>query len=103
MGKFIINQILSSKKSLIDIGFFRIRQGAEVDVVISKGTKGLACAEIKYSNQLHISKGNMQAFKDLKAPDNFVVTPSSDKFYHKKDFMMIPLKNFIIEILPNIS
>lgn len=100
---FVINQILSTKKPSLDIGFFRTHQGAEVDVVIAKGLKVLACAEIKYSNNPKISKGNIQAFKDLNAPVNFVITPSSANFYLKENIMVTSVKHFIIEILPHIS
>jgi uncharacterized protein len=34
--------------------------------------------EVKYYNSSQLTKGNFLAFADLKAPMNYVITPSSD-------------------------
>jgi len=82
---FVINQILATKKSSIDLYFYRTHQGTEIDVVLTKGIKTLACAEIKFSNSPKISRGNIQAFRDLRAPANFIITPSSDTYLIKEN------------------
>jgi hypothetical protein len=100
---FVINQILATKKSSIDLYFYRTHQGTEIDVVLTKGIKTLACAEIKFSNSPKISRGNIQAFRDLRAPDNFIITPSSDTYLIKENIRVCSVRHFIVEILPDIS
>jgi uncharacterized protein len=97
---FVINQILALKMNQIDLFFYRTHQGTEADLVITRGLKVVAAAEIKYSNSPILTKGNFQAFDDLNAPLNFVITPSSDDFLYKENIRVCSLKSFINNYLP---
>lgn len=97
---FVINQINAIKNDKISIFFYRTHQGAEVDVVFTKGLKVVATAEIKYSNSPQLTKGNFIAIEDLKAPVNYVITPSSDDYLIKKNVRVCSLKTFIFNYLP---
>lgn len=97
---FVINQILALKKKRVDIYFYRTHHGAEVDLVFTKGFMVVATAEIKYSNSPHLTKGNFFAFDDLKAPINYVITPSSDDYLIKDNIKVCSLKSFIYDYLP---
>ncbi|MBN1985786.1 MAG: ATP-binding protein [Prolixibacteraceae bacterium] len=97
---FVINQILALKKKRVDIYFYRTHHGAEVDLVFTKGVMVVATAEIKYSNSPHLTKGNFFAFDDLKAPINYVITPSSDDYLIKDNIKVCSLKSFIYDYLP---
>jgi len=97
---FVINQILALKKNRIDIYFYRTHHGAEVDLVFTKGFIVVATAEIKYSNAPQLTKGNFFAFDDLKAPINYVITPSSDDYLIKDNIKVCSLKSFISDYLP---
>jgi len=99
---FVINQILALKKNQIDLYFYRTHHGAEVDLVFTKGLTVVATAEIKYSNSPQLTKGNYLAFEDLKAPINYVITPSSDDYYFKERVRVCSLLTFISNYLPNI-
>jgi len=96
---FVINQITSVKKAKLDLYFYRTHNGAEVDLVFTNGLTVVATAEIKYSNSPHLSKGNFQAFADLDAPINFVITPSSDDYISKEHIRVCSLKTFITSYL----
>lgn len=100
---FVINQILGIKKPLIDLYFYRTHHGAEVDLVFTKGLTVVGCAEIKYSNSPQLTKGNFNAFEDLNAPENYVITPSSDDFLLNDRIRVCSLKTFITNYLPAIS
>lgn len=100
---FVINQITALKEEFTDIYFYRTHNGAEVDLVFTKGLKVIATAEIKYSNSPHLTKGNMNAIEDLKAPNNYVITPSSDDYSIKKDIRVCSLNSFIHNYLPTLS
>lgn len=97
---FVINQILSLKRNQIDLYFYRTHHGAEVDLVFTKGLTVVATAEIKYSNSPQLSRGNFQAFDDLAAPVNYVITPSSDDYIFKERVRVCSLKAFISSYLP---
>jgi len=98
---FVINQILALKKNQIDLYFYRTHHGAEVDLVFTKGLTVVATAEIKYSNSPQLTKGNFQAFDDLNAPMNYVITPSSDDYLFKERIRICSLKAFIANYLPS--
>jgi hypothetical protein len=97
---FVVNQLMALKKNQIELYFYRTHQGTEVDLVFTKGLKVVATAEIKYSNSPQMSKGNYLAFEDLKAPVNFVITPSSDDYLFRHDIRICSLKTFILTYLP---
>jgi len=97
---FVVNQLMALKKNQIELYFYRTHQGTEVDLVFTKGLKVVATAEIKYSNSPQLSKGNYLAFEDLKAPVNFVITPSSDDYLFRQDIRICSLKTFISTYLP---
>ncbi|MFY9153864.1 MAG: DUF4143 domain-containing protein, partial [Prolixibacteraceae bacterium] len=99
---FVINQLFAIKKPQIDLYFYRTHHGAEVDLVFAKGLTVVGCAEIKYSSSPQLSKGNFNAFEDLNAPLNFVITPSSDDFLIKDRIRICSLKTFISNYLPAI-
>lgn len=96
---FVVNQLLALKKNQIDLYFYRTHQGTEVDLVFTKGLTVVATAEIKYSNSPQLTKGNFQAFDDLNAPMNYVITPSSDDYIFKERIRICSLKAFIANYL----
>jgi predicted AAA+ superfamily ATPase len=92
---FVYNQILALKSSSIDLYFYRTHQGTEVDLVFTRGFTVIATADIKYSNSPKLTKGNFQAFTDLDAPMNYVITPSSDDYLFKERIRVCSLRAFI--------
>ncbi|MBV5349417.1 ATP-binding protein [bacterium] len=97
---FVVNQLLALKKNPVDLYLYRTHQGTEVDLVFTKGLTVVATAEIKYSNSPQLTKGNFQAFDDLNAPMNYVITPSSDDYLFKERVRICSLKAFIVNYLP---
>jgi len=96
---FVFCQILATKPSNIDLYFYRTHQGTEVDLVFTKGLQVVATAEIKYSNSPQLTKGNFQAFDDLNAPMNYVITPSSDDYLFKERIRVCSPRVFILNYL----
>ncbi len=97
---FVFNQLLALKPSSMDLYFYRTHQGTEVDLVFTRGLTVIATAEIKYSNSPQLTKGNYQAFYDLNAPINYVITPSSDDYLFKERVRICSLQAFITKYLP---
>lgn len=97
---FVVNQITSLKADNLEIFFYRTHNGAEADLVFVKGVTVVATAEVKYSNSPILSKGNYQAFEDLAAGMNYIITPSSDNFLSKENIRICSLKTFLTKYLP---
>ncbi len=100
---FVFNQITAIKKNHLSLFFYRTHHGSEIDLVFTKGLTVVATAEIKYSNSPHLTKGNLLAFEDLKAPLNYVITPSSDDYLYKENIRVCSLKTFIFSYLPTLN
>lgn len=49
-----------------------------------------------------LTKGNYVALKDLNAPVNYVITPSSDDYFFKERIRICSLRAFISKYLPNL-
>jgi uncharacterized protein len=96
---FVFNQVLALKPDGIDLYFYRTHHGAEVDLVFARGYSVVATAEVKYSNSPQLTKGNFHAFEDLKAPINYVITPSSEDFLMKEKIRVCSLKKFLVKYL----
>jgi uncharacterized protein len=73
-----------------------------VDLVFARGYTVVATAEVKYSNSPQLTKGNFQAFDNLKAPMNYAITPSSDGFMMKENVRACSLKSFLFYYLANL-
>lgn len=99
---FVLNQISATKPDGVDLYFYRTHQGTEVDLVFTRGITVLATAETKYSNSPQITKGNYQAFNDLKSPINYVITPSSDDFQFNKNVRVCSMHTFLFNYLPSL-
>lgn len=96
---FVLNQFLAILPNGIDVYFYRTHHGAEVDFVLTQGLKVIATAEAKFSNSPQLTKGNFQAFDDLNAPINYVITPSSADYLIKERVRVCSLQVFIEKYL----
>jgi uncharacterized protein len=98
---YAIEQVSYHKQSNTDTYFYRTQTGAEVDLVLVKANKPIACIEIKYSNAPKPAKGFFIGKNDLQAAKSFIVTPSSDT-YPYRDAMVCSLQDFITNHLPQL-
>jgi predicted AAA+ superfamily ATPase len=77
---YVIEQIQQVLPEELKLYYYRTHQGAESDLVIVKGTKPIACIEIKYTSQPKLLKGFRIAVDDLNTENNFIITPKSDTY-----------------------
>jgi uncharacterized protein len=96
---FCIQQIIASLPGNMKLFFYRTQDGAECDLVFEKGGKVVFSGEIKFSNAPVISKGTYIAWDDLKAEQNFVITPGSDDFPINENTRICSLFSFISNYL----
>jgi predicted AAA+ superfamily ATPase len=100
---YVIEQIIQLLPRTIQPYYYRTHDGSEVDLVLIKGIKPIACIEIKYSTSPTVSKGLTESIKDLNSKHNFIVTPSKENSYFiNKQVEVVGLTSFLADILPNI-
>ncbi len=72
---YVVQQILSALPSRVSPYFYRSKDGAEVDLVLVKGSQPYLTVEVKLSEKPALSKGYRNAIGDVNAPMNIIVTP----------------------------
>jgi hypothetical protein len=100
---YVIEQIISLLPNNIQPYYYRTQDGAEVDLVLVKGIKPIACIEIKYSETPSLSRGLAESIKDLKTKNNYVITTGNDQIWPiNKWINAVGLRSFLTDILPKI-
>lgn len=93
---YVIEQIIQLLPHTIQPFFYRTHDGSEMDLVLVKGIKALACIEIKLTHSPSLTKGMTESLKDLECKHNFIVTPSPDASYPlNKQVIAVGLQEFL--------
>ncbi|MEX2596598.1 MAG: ATP-binding protein [Salibacteraceae bacterium] len=96
---FVVDQIISVLGDEYDYTFYRTHQGSECDLVILKGGKPHLCIEIKYTSAPVPTRGMLQAFEDLGAKKNYIITPMSESYRITENIEVRSLKGFLDEVI----
>lgn len=99
---FVMNQVFALKSRDIDILFYRTQTGVEMDMVLVRGLKPVACAEIKFTSVPKISRGMTTALQDLQTRNNFIITPYSDEYRIREDITVCNISDFLKKHLDEI-
>ncbi len=70
------------------------------DLVLLRGNKPLLAIEIKYTSAARISRGLTQAFSDIRASENFIITPGTKDYLVREDVRVCSLPTFLQTYLP---
>ena len=98
---YCIEQICQLLPHHIQPYYYRTHDGSEMDLVLVKGVKPLACIEIKYSLSPSATRGMNESIRDLKTPKNFILTPGNEMNYPlRKDLRVTDLNTFLLKELP---
>nr|WP_315421340.1 ATP-binding protein [uncultured Pedobacter sp.] len=100
---YVIEQIYQMKAKQTDLFFYRTQTGAECDLILVQGITPIACIEIKLSNAPTVSKGFVSCIKDLEPKYKYIITPKSETYPVSNDITVINLKNFLVNVLPQIQ
>lgn len=100
---FVIQNVLAEKSENIDIYFYRTLAGTEIDLVLAKSGKPIACAEIKFSNSPSTTKSLLNGIEDLGTKNNYIITPEADTYQIKDGITVCSVRTFITEVLPRYS
>lgn len=74
--------------------FYRTSNGAEVDLVLVKGTRKIA-VEFKASMAPKTSKGFWSALEDIQPESTWIIVPEGDQYVIKEGVTVIPLERFL--------
>lgn len=94
-----IHQLLPTNRTL---AFYRTHQGAELDVLILRAGLPVAGIEIKFGDNVRISKGNTEAVNDFEGIKKYVITKNSRTFTTKEGFQVMNIQDFLKDVLPTI-
>lgn len=98
---YALEQIIDLMPNNIQPYFYRTHDGSEMDLVLVKGVKPVACVEIKYSTSPAVSRGMLESITDLKTTRNYIITPSEEGLYPLKDKLKAGgLYSFVEKELP---
>lgn len=93
---YVIEQVSSFiatlTNDLIELSFYRTREGTEIDLVITRGVQPLIGIEVKINSTPKTSRGLTNAIQDLGTEHNFIVVPRcADPYLLKKNVEVIDL------------
>ncbi len=92
---YVVEQVIRCLPTTIQAYFYRTHQGAEVDLVLVKGSRPIACIEIKHSKAPAVSTGYYQVIEDLKTKHNYVIYSGTDRYVTKEKSVVVGLQQFI--------
>lgn len=100
---YALEQILQLLPATIKPYYYRTQDGSEMDLVLVKGIRPIACVEIKTTNEPSLSRGFYESFSDLKCKQGFVVTPHQEVSYPlDESIRIVGLHEFLTKNLPAI-
>jgi len=73
---YVIEQLAAAKPDWAELAFYRTQNGAEADLLILRGGKPVAVAEIKYASAPKPGRGFYQTLADLGHPPAWVLSPA---------------------------
>ena len=97
---YVIEQVTQRLDMDTKYFFYRTHEGAECDLVLAKGGTILMAIEIKYTSSPKSTKGMNQAFKDIDAKMNYIITPSTDDYLMSENVRVCNLYTFMTKYIP---
>ncbi len=86
---YVLEQIIQLLPSTIRPFYYRTHDGSEMDLVLVKGLKPIACIEIKTSNEPHLTRGFYECLEDLKCNTGIVITPQQQTAYSISETVVV--------------
>lgn len=97
---YVVEQITQKLDIDTSYFFYRTHDGTECDMVLIKGGKALMGIEIKYTSSPKLTRGITQAFKDIGAEINYIITPHTDDYLIQENVRVCNLSIFLEKYIP---
>jgi predicted AAA+ superfamily ATPase len=92
---FVLEQVVNGLAPNRKIYFYRTHDGAELDLVITKGDKPAAAIEIKYGSDTRLSRGNTEAANTLGVEKRFMIVRGEEDYITSNHFRVCGLDVFL--------
>lgn len=99
---FVIEQLIPQIPLNRQFFFYRTHDGAELDLVITKGGIPFCGIEIKYGSDVRPSRGNTQAIQTLQTINNFILVKNEEDYTLTNNTKICGLNTFLEKYLPEI-
>lgn len=99
---FVIEQIIALLPLNRKTFYYRTHDGAELDLVITKGGNPVAAIEIKFGSKAKFSRGNTEAIQFLKTKKNFLIVSKREDYVLSNGFRVCGLQIFLDKYLGGI-
>lgn len=96
---FVIEQIIPMLPPNRKVYFYCSHDGAELDLIITKGDTPSASIEVKFGSDIRPSRGNTEAVQFLKTSKNFIVIKDDEDYKLSGGFIVCGLKIFLDKYL----
>ncbi len=92
---YVIEQIAQKLDPGTQCFFYRTHEGAECDLVLERGGRPVTGIEIKYTSSPKLTRGINQAFHDINADRNYIITPGTDDYLIDEKIRVCSLPAFL--------
>jgi hypothetical protein len=92
---FAIEQIIPLLPANRQIYFYRTQDGAELDLIITRGNKPVASVEIKFGSDARATRGNTEAVNTLKTAQNYIIIKDEEDYMLSNGFRVCGLRLFL--------
>lgn len=99
---FVLEQIAGAAPD-VEASFYRTHAGAEMDLVLSRGTKVLAAVEVKLGLSPVLSRGFYEARKDLGGSPGWVIYSGNERYEMSPGVEALGLDEFLADVLPRVA
>ena len=99
---FVIEQIIPLLPPNRKLYFYRTHDGAELDLVVTRGGEPVAGIEIKFGSGIRVSRGNTEAVHFLDTKQNFLIIKDDEDYLLSNGFQVCGLSVFLDKYLPAI-
>jgi len=96
---FVIEQIIPLLSPNRKVYFYRTHDGAELDLVITKGERPVAGIEIKFGSGPSATRGNTEAVHFLETVQNFLLIKDEEDYLLSNGFRVCGLNIFLDKYL----
>jgi hypothetical protein len=96
---FVIEQIIPLLHVNRNAYFYRTHDGAELDLVITRGNRPVLSIEIKFGADARPTRGNTEAVHTLKTSQNYIIVRDNEDYLLSGGFRVCGLKIFLEKYL----
>lgn len=96
---FVIEQIIPLLPANRRVFFYRTHDGAELDLVITRGDRPVVSLEIKFGSDVRPTRGNTEAVQTLKTSQNYIIIKDEEDFTLSGGFRVCGLETFLSKYL----